>query len=64
MKFEKNMGTIDRAMRGIIGILLIVLALTGALGAWAWIGVIPLATAFISFCPLYPLIGLKTCKDC
>lgn len=29
---------------------------------WAWIGVVPLATGFIKFCPLYPILGLNTCK--
>lgn len=64
MNVAKNMGTVDRALRALVGIVLIALALTGSVGAWGWIGIVPLLTAAISFCPLYPLIGLKTCKDC
>ncbi|WP_111429091.1 DUF2892 domain-containing protein [Rhodobacteraceae bacterium DSL-40] len=58
----KNMGTTDRAIRFIVGALLIVLAMTGTIGAWGWLGLIPLATAFISFCPAYRLLGISTCK--
>lgn len=64
MSFAPNMGSIDRIARFAIGALLIVLALTGTIGWWGWIGVVPLATAFIRFCPLYALIGMKTCEDC
>jgi hypothetical protein len=35
--------------------------LTGTIGVWGWIGVVPLATGFMSFCPLYTLIGMNTC---
>lgn len=62
MSFAANMGTIDRALRALLGIALIVLALTGTIGVWGWIGVIPLATAAIRFCPLYTLIGVRTCS--
>lgn len=57
----RNMGTTDRAIRFILGALLVILALTGAIGAWGWIGVILLATAFVSFCPAYRLLGMNTC---
>lgn len=63
MTFRKNMGTADRTLRFIVGALLILLALTGVFSPWGWIGVIPLATAFLNFCPLYALIGVKTCSD-
>lgn len=64
MNISKNMGSADRIARFAIGALLIVLTLTGTIGAWGWLGIIPLATAFISFCPLYRIIGVKTCQDC
>lgn len=57
----KNIGTTDRAIRFAVGALLILLELTGVIGAWGWIGVIPLATAFVSFCPAYRLLGMNTC---
>ena len=59
---KKNVGNIDRLLRAIIGILLISLTLSGIIGAWGWIGIIPLLSALFSFCPLYTLIGINTCK--
>jgi len=56
----KNVGTADRALRIIIGILLIAGALMGY-GVWMWIGVIPLATGLMSTCPAYSLFGFSTC---
>ncbi|AUB82839.1 YgaP family membrane protein [Candidatus Thiodictyon syntrophicum] len=63
MNFAKNAGTIDRAVRAIVGIALIALTLTGHLGVWGWIGIVPLATALIGWCPAYTLFGLNTCKS-
>lgn len=63
MNFTKNAGTIDRAVRAIVGIALIALTLTGQLGVWGWIGIVPLATALIGWCPAYTLFGLNTCKS-
>ena len=37
------------------------LAATGTVGAWGWIGVVPLLTGVVGFCPVYPLLGLNTC---
>jgi len=47
----------------IIGIVLIALVFVGPHTPWGWIGVIPLATAFISWCPLYRLFGWRTCRN-
>lgn len=57
-----NVGTIDRALRALVGIALIALAFTGTIGVWGYIGVVPLATALIGWCPAYSLLGIKTCK--
>lgn len=62
MKFETNIGETDRIARIAIGALLIVLALAGVIGVWGWIGVVPIATAVIRFCPAYTLLGMNTCK--
>jgi hypothetical protein len=51
-------------IRFIAGAVLIVGGLTGVIGAWGFVGVAPLATAFLRVCPAYSVIGLKTCKDC
>ncbi len=56
----KNIGTIDRLARALVGIALIAWALLGG-PVWAWIGVVPLATAAIRFCPAYTLLGINTC---
>ncbi|WP_309417413.1 DUF2892 domain-containing protein [Telmatospirillum sp.] len=56
----RNVGTIDRVARAVIGLALIAWALMGG-PVWAWVGVVPLATAVVSFCPAYALLGLKTC---
>ncbi len=59
MKF--NVGTIDRAVRIVAGIVLITLAATGIFTPWGWIGVIPLVTGIFQFCPAYSLLGMSTC---
>lgn len=56
-----NVGGMDRIARIVAGLVLIALAATGTVGAWGWIGVVPLLTGAVGFCPLYPLIGMNTC---
>jgi hypothetical protein len=58
---KTNEGTIDRALRIAAGLLLLALMFTGTIGAWGWIGVVPLLTGAIGFCPLYTVLGLNTC---
>lgn len=58
----KNVGTLDKALRLIVGLGLIALTLTGMIGWWGLIGVVPVVTALANFCPLYRLIGIRTCK--
>ncbi|SFR74575.1 Protein of unknown function [Marinobacter daqiaonensis] len=57
----KNMGTADRAIRAVIGLILLSLVFMGPQTPWGWIGLIPLVTAAIGLCPLYSLIGIRTC---
>ena len=57
----KNVGSVDRVLRVIVGLVLLSLVFVGPRTAWGWIGVVPLLTALVSYCPLYSLIGLKTC---
>ncbi len=59
----RNDGSIDRFARIIIGLTLIGLAIFQQLGPWAWIGVVPLATGVIGWCPAYLPFGIKTCKS-
>ena len=63
---KSNVGSVDRGLRVLIGLLLIGSA-AGVYGpdytsVWGWIGVIPLLTAFFGWCPAYPLLGVNTCK--
>ena len=57
----RNEGTIDRALRIILGLILIALVFFGPQTNWGWIGLVPLATGVLGFCPLYRLVGLNTC---
>lgn len=57
----KNMGTIDRVLRIVVGLVLIGLVFVGPQTPWGWIGVIPLVTALVGWCPAYRLIGVNTC---
>jgi len=56
-----NVGGPDRMLRIALGLVLIVLAAMGIIGWWGWLGLIPLATGLLRFCPLYPLLGMNTC---
>lgn len=56
-----NEGTVDRVIRIVVGLALAVAAFTGALGVWAWIGLVPLITGLFGLCPLYALFGINTC---
>jgi Protein of unknown function (DUF2892) len=58
---KTNVGSIDRIVRVVIGLLLITLAAMGTIGVWGWIGIVPLATAAFSTCPLYSVLGFSTC---
>ncbi|MBC7952653.1 MAG: DUF2892 domain-containing protein [Rhodospirillaceae bacterium] len=58
---NKNVGGIDRILRIAAGIALIALAVTGTVGVWGYIGVVPLLTGIIGWCPAYLPLGIKTC---
>ncbi len=57
----KNVGTIDRVLRIVVGLALISIVFIGPQTPWGWIGVVPLGTALLGYCPLYSLLGIKTC---
>ena len=58
---KANVGTIDRTIRVVAGLVLIGLTLSGKIGVWGWIGVIPVLTGLFSFFPAYTLLGANTC---
>jgi hypothetical protein len=57
-----NVGGIDRILRIIVGLVLIALVFVGPQTPWGWIGVVPLLTGLIGWCPPYALLGINTCK--
>lgn len=57
---SKNIGTIDKIIRVVVGIGLLSIALVGPATPWGWLGIVPLATALLGSCPLYQLVGVGT----
>jgi len=57
-----NVGGPDKIIRVAAGVALIAFTLLGIIGAWGWIGLVPLLTGLFNFCPLYTLLGVNTCK--
>lgn len=58
----RNEGTVDRAVRVTAGLVLLSLVFIGPQTPWGWVGLVPLATGLIGWCPAYSLFGIKTCK--
>lgn len=56
-----NVGGLDRFLRAIVGLALLSLVFVGPQTAWGWIGLVPLLTALIGYCPAYSILGLSTC---
>ena len=59
--FTTNAGTVDRALRAVLGLGLIAIVFVGPKTPWGWLGIIPLATAVLGWCPAYTLLGINTC---
>jgi Inner membrane protein YgaP-like, transmembrane domain len=57
----KNEGTTDRIIRVIVGLVLLSLTLVGPQTLWGLVGLVPLATGLLGYCPAYTLLGLNTC---
>jgi len=60
--FKTNEGTIDRVLRVIVGLALIAIVFVGPQTPWGWIGLVPLLTGIVGTCPLYTILGIRTCK--
>ena len=58
----KNVGGIDRILRIVVGVALVALAATGTVGLWGYLGVVPLLTGLVGWCPPYALFGWNTCS--
>ena len=59
---KSNVGGIDRVVRIVAGVVLLGLAAAGTVGWWGWLGIVPLATGLVGWCPPYALLGLNTCR--
>lgn len=59
----KNIGNIERIIRIVGGLVLIALAATSTVGVWGWVGLVPLATGLMGWCPPYSLLGINACKN-
>jgi hypothetical protein len=56
-----NEGTMDRGIRVVLGLVLISLVFVGPQTPWGWIGLVPLVTGIVGWCPAYSLLGISTC---
>lgn len=57
----RNSGSIDRAIRILVGLALLALVFVGPQTPWGWIGLVPLITGLVGVCPLYRVLGINTC---
>jgi hypothetical protein len=58
----RNEGALDRTLRVVVGLALIALVFVGPKTPWGWVGLVPLLTGLVGYCPVYSLFGLRTCK--
>ena len=56
-----NIGNTERILRAVVGLAIISLVFVGPQSPWGWLGLIPLATAALGWCPPYALLGISTC---
>lgn len=57
----RNEGAVDRVLRVIVGVAILSLVFIGPQTPWAWFGLVPLITGLVGFCPVYALLGIRTC---
>lgn len=56
-----NEGKLDRAVRIVLGLALIAMVFIGPQTPWGWVGIVPLLTGLVGYCPLYSIFGINTC---
>lgn len=59
----KNVGGIDRALRVLVGLSLLSLVFVGPQTPWGWVGIVPLVTGLLGFCPAYGIFRFNTAKS-
>lgn len=60
--FTTNVGSADRILRIVLGLVLIALVFVGPKTPWGWVGIVPLVTGLFRTCPLFSLFGMSTCR--
>ncbi len=58
---KMNEGKLDRLLRVVAGVVILSMAFIGPQTPWAWLGLVPLLTGLVGFCPLYAILGINTC---
>ena len=61
---KRNIGGVERVIRIVAGIAILSLLFVGPQSPWAYLGIVPLLTGLIGWCPPYALFGFTTCKQC
>ena len=59
---HNNVGNIDKLLCISAGVILLGLGASGLIGWWGLIGLVPLTTGLLNWCPAYRLLGINTCK--
>jgi hypothetical protein len=59
---KQNIHNIERVVRVVVGLGIVSLAFIGPQSPWAWLGLVPVATGLLGWCPPYSLLGINTCK--
>lgn len=60
---KRNVGTVDRVIRILIGLAALSFVFVSG-SKWGYLGIVPLFTGLIGWCPPYGLLGISTCKKC
>jgi len=58
---KKNVGMVERFIRVVVGLGVLSLAFIGPQSPWGYIGIVPILTGLIGWCPPYQLLGISTC---
>lgn len=59
---QKNIGGTERVIRVVVGLAITSLAFVGPASPWAFLGLVPVATGLMGWCPPYAIFGINTCK--
>ena len=59
---KQNVHNIERVVRVVVGLAIVSLVFIGPQSNWGWLGLIPVATGLLGWCPPYAMLGISTCK--